>query len=224
MSLNTGVFDRHGTDSMGMSAFMLSMGAAVIYGLGMTAYMAYHTANVAFNPGWAAVLILGLAIPIGGICIAVFSDNPFFSFIGYNMVLIPFGIILGPTLRVYANKYSPDIILHAFLITMGVTMIMCALSVLFPDFFSKIGGALFAALIGLVVVRVVQIFVPGLDFTIVDWIGAGIFSLYIGFDFWRATQVPRTLDNAVDIALDLYLDIINLFLNILRILAASRDK
>ena len=53
---------------------------------------------------------------------------------------------------------------------------------------------------------------------------AGIFSLYIGYDYQRAQFYPPTVDNAVDCALDIYLDIINLFLDILRILArSSRD-
>nr|MCR5618576.1 Bax inhibitor-1 family protein [Lachnospiraceae bacterium] len=56
------------------------------------------------------------------------------------------------------------------------------------------------------------------------WIGAALFSGYIGYDFWRAQQFPKTLDNAVDCAVDIYLDIINLFLRILRILAGSRSS
>jgi FtsH-binding integral membrane protein len=96
---------------------------------------------------------------------------------------------------------------------------MSMLAIIFPNFFSKIGGALFISLIGLVVVRIAQCFIPVLaNLTIIDWISAGIFSLYVGFDWWRANNVPKTFDNAIDIALDLYLDIINLFLSILRIL------
>ena len=55
------------------------------------------------------------------------------------------------------------------------------------------------------------------------WVGAGIFTLYIGYDWYKAQAYPKTLDNAVDSALDLYLDIINLFLKILRILAKARS-
>ena len=41
---------------------------------------------------------------------------------------------------------------------------------------------------------------------------------YIGFDWSRANSIPKTLDNAVDSAASLYMDIINLFLRILRIM------
>jgi FtsH-binding integral membrane protein len=164
---------------------------------------------------WWTIILVGLVIPIIGIVIAVKSDNPIISFIGYNMVVIPFGFILAPVLQLY----KANVVQHAFLITAIDVFVMFLLSMSFPQFFSQIGGALFAALIGLVTVRIAQCFVPFLaGLTIIDWIGAGIFSLYVGFDFWRANEVPKTLDNAVDIALDLYLDIINLFLCILKIL------
>ena len=52
-----------------------------------------------------------------------------------------------------------------------------------------------------------------------DWIVAAIFCGYIGVDWGRANRIERTLDNAVDSAASLYLDIINLFLRVLRILS-----
>ncbi len=42
---------------------------------------------------------------------------------------------------------------------------------------------------------------------------------YIGVDWGRANQIERTVDNAIDSAAALYLDIINLFLRILRIMS-----
>ena len=55
-------------------------------------------------------------------------------------------------------------------------------------------------------------------------IGAVIFSLYIGYDYWKAQQYPKTVDNAVDSALDIYLDIINLFMRILSILGNGKSS
>ena len=52
---------------------------------------------------------------------------------------------------------------------------------------------------------------------------AAIFSLYIGYDMYRAQRYPKTADNAVDCAVDIYLDIINLFLRLLRILGRRRN-
>ena len=58
------------------------------------------------------------------------------------------------------------------------------------------------------------------------WIGIVmlvIFALYIGYDWVKAQQYVHTLDNAVDSALDIYMDIINLFLRVLMILGRNND-
>lgn len=212
--LSTGVFKRHGIDSMSERSFFLLLGVVLVWGLGGTALVADKVAQSNFQLNWITIIFCGLVIPIVGIFVAIKSDNPVLSFVGYNMVIIPFGIILSPIV----NKYSADLIRNAFLLTAAVTGIMMTLAVVYPKFFEKIGGTLFIALLSLLGVRILQIFIPGIDFSIFDWIGAAIFSLYIGYDWHRAMNVPKTADNAVDIALDLYLDIINLFLHILRIM------
>lgn len=55
-------------------------------------------------------------------------------------------------------------------------------------------------------------------FGLIDYIAAAIFSLYIGYDMYRSTQVQRTVTNALHISVSLYLDIINLFLSLINIL------
>jgi FtsH-binding integral membrane protein len=220
MRVNTGVFERDGNDVLSERGFFFALGLAVVYGLAGTAFVASKFAAMHYNPGWMGIIIIGLVIPIIGIVIAIKSDNPFISFVGYNMVVVPFGVILAPVL----NVYSPNVIRNAFGMTAVITCVMCCLSTIYPAWFSRLGGVLFSCLLGLVLVRVLQLIFPALgQFTIVDWIGAGIFSLYIGYDWYRANNVPKTLDNAVDIALDLYLDIINLFLLILRIMGKNKD-
>ena len=58
-----------------------------------------------------------------------------------------------------------------------------------------------------------------MQFSIIHYLAAGPFAPYIGYDMWRASEIPATLDNAVDVSVSLYLDILNLFLWILPILA-----
>ena len=52
-----------------------------------------------------------------------------------------------------------------------------------------------------------------------DWIVALLFCGYIGYDWARANAIPNTLDNAIDSAAALYLDIINLFIRLLHIMS-----
>ena len=59
--------------------------------------------------------------------------------------------------------------------------------------------------------------------TFIDYIVALIFCGYIGLDWNRAQQYPKTLDNAIDSAADIYLDVVNLFVRILSITGKRRD-
>jgi FtsH-binding integral membrane protein len=142
------------------------------------------------------------------------SSNPLVSFIGYNFVVIPFGLIIN----LVVSGYDASIVSEAIRITGLVTIGMMCLGSMFPAFFKKISGALSIALLLVIVVELIEIFVFGIHHGIIDWIVVLIFCGYIGYDWGRANQIPKTLDNAIDSAAALYMDIINLFLRILRIL------
>jgi len=220
LSISNEVFEKTGHDEIAERTFFLAVGAAVCYGLGLTAWVANYFASINYHPSLSALLILGLALPIIGIIMAAMSHDPIISLIGYHLILVPFGVILSPIVNIYA----PNVIAKAFGLTACITGIMTVLAVSHPDWFKNLGAPLFFALSGLIVVRILQIFIPFLaGLTIIDYAAAGIFSLYIGYDMYRATHVPKTFDNAVDIAVSLYLDILNLFLVLLRLYGDSDD-
>ena len=54
-----------------------------------------------------------------------------------------------------------------------------------------------------------------------SWIAAGLFSLYLGYDIYRSQQYPKTVKNAVASAMDIYMDLGNLFIRLLEILGDS---
>jgi len=128
-------------------------------------------------------------------------------------VVLAFGVILN----LIVSRYEPDVILGAMQIGAVVTVVMVAMGTLNPDFFWEVEHSLF---LGLAVGLVVELFawiVLGSHPGILDWIVALIFAGYIGLDWARANDIPTTLDNAVDSAGALYVDIINLFVRILLI-------
>ncbi len=214
-SLSSGVFERSGSDQMSRRTFYFILGALLAWGFLATSVVSDMTA--AWKPGLGMILLVGLALPIAGICMSVFGGAAL-SFIGFHFVVIPFGAILGPLLAQY-ELAQPGIVGQAAFLTAIVTGVMGVSGVLFPSFYRGIGGALFGALMALVVVSVLSLFIPALaNLTIIHWIAAGIFALYIGYDMWRASEIPATLDNAIDVAVSLYLDILNFFLRILAIL------
>jgi len=218
--IKSGVFDRSGSDTMTRGAFYLVVGCVLAWGFTATYIVSSMTAQ--WKPGTFTLLLVGLGLPFLGIFMSTRESAPL-SFLGFNLVAIPFGAILGPTLAMY-KLAKPGIVTEAAEITAIVTGVMAISGLLFPNFYKSIGGALFGALLSLIVVLVASMFVPALmGFTFIHYAAAGLFSLYIGYDMWRASDIPATLDNAIDVSVSLYLDIINLFLWILEILGKKDD-
>ena len=213
------VFDRGYADSSGAelspNVYNLLIGAVLLWGFGLN-WIMVETIPVsslqALNPFLFYGAYFGLAI--GGVFLFRKSNRPIFSFLGYNMVAVPFGAIVN---LVVAN-YEPGIVLEAIQITTVVTFGMMVLGTIFPAFFQKTAGALSAALIIVILVQLLNVFFLKQDMGWIDWAVVLIFCGYIGYDWGRANRIPKTLDNAIDSAASLYMDIINLFLAILRIL------
>ena len=165
------------------------------------------------------VFIIGYFVScFAGIHLFNKSSNPAISFLGYNLVVLPFGLVIN----IVVSGYNPEIVLSAMKVTGVVTAIMMLAGSLWPAFFRKISGALTVALLAVIIVQLVQIFILKTDNGIIDWIVVLIFCGYIGYDWGRANSIPKTVDNAVDSADSLYIDIINLFLRILRIMGRRR--
>ena len=198
-----------------LRAYNLILTGTVLYGLAINALLCRESiVNYVFNRVNPIVFfIVYFVCAFGGVFLAHRSDRPAISFLGYNLIVIPMGLTVG--MAVVMGGYNPSVVWHAVITTAGVTVIMVAAGLLFPQFFAKIGSILFFGLIGVLLGFLVAIFLPGVNmaFTILS---AGLFSLYIGYDVYRSQQFPRTVDNAIDCAIDIYLDIINLFLDLLR--------
>lgn len=165
------------------------------------------------------VLVIGYFVScIVGILICNHSDKPFVSFIGYNLIVIPVGAVLS----IVVDSYGYVTVGNAFITTTIITLIMVLVSTLFPDKFKKLGFVLFLSLSLAIVVELILLLCGLVTLTVWDWIVAIIFCLYIGYDWAIAQEAPATYDNAVDNACGLYLDIINLFLRILKILGRKK--
>ncbi|CAM3857093.1 Bax inhibitor-1 family protein [Ectopseudomonas alcaliphila] len=212
------VFERQGklTDRLiSPAAYNLVIGLTLLWGFLCNWWMVGNISTEwirGINPwvffgGYFASCMLGVSL-------FARSSNPLVSFAGYNLVVVPFGLIVN----LVVDRYDPKLVQEAIRITALVTVGMMILGTLFPAFFKRISSALTVALLVVIVVELVEIFVFRARHGILDWIVVLIFCGYIGYDWGRANQIPKTLDNAIDSAAALYMDIINLFLRILRIL------
>ena len=217
MDTENSVFDRRTTDDpiIGAGVYNLVIGLTLVWGFAVNYMMVSYIdpeAIASVNP-W--VFFIGyFASCFLGIYLFQSSTNPLVSFIGYNFVVVPFGLIIN----MVVSQYDPALVTEAIRITGLVTIAMMCLGTLFPAFLQKISGVLTIALLLVIVVELIEIFIFNTHHGILDWIVVLIFCGYIGYDWGRANQIPKTVDNAVDSAAALYMDIINLFLRILRIL------
>ncbi|MGN0480204.1 MAG: Bax inhibitor-1 family protein [Lachnospiraceae bacterium] len=200
-------------------AYNLVMGGVLFYGILINIILCVTVGNVLEYVNPIAWIIGYVVLCIIGIVMSSKSSNPVISFIGYNFVVVPMGLVISTAVEAYGGIDSRVVVL-AFVYTAIITGCMITLSVVKPEFFATLGRFLFVALIGLVVCELVLL-IFRVDQVVTAWISAGIFSLYIGYDIYRSQQFPKTVDNAVDCALDIYIDIANLFMDILRILGRS---
>ena len=146
------------------------------------------------------------------------SKDPSMSFIGYNFVVVPFGLVLSIVL----HRFLPGLVLQAIQVTAGVTVLMMIMGAVRPEWFQTVPGSLTIALLAAILVELIHGAVFHHVPEWIDWVVAIGFCSYIGYDWGRALRIPRTVDNAVDSAAAIYMDVLNLFMRVLRLLGRRR--
>ncbi len=160
-------------------------------------------------------LMLTLAGTIGGLItmsIGRAKENLVLSAIGY----ILFSVTFGFTTSFALSMYSLESIQTAFTATAGIMVVFGMAGIAFPRVFERIIGVLCLALLAIVLMEVVLAFM-GIQQSVTDIVVVLIFCGFIGYDVHRAATAEPTLSNALWFAIDLYLDIINVFLRLLQL-------
>ena len=141
------------------------------------------------------------------------------------ILAIIFVAIVGQLLS-FAVKYFEDKrILDDVLITVaGIFSAMTALGFYDNQNILGFGPYLFAGLIGLIIARVILIFVSigntsnkavSTTDTVLSWVGTAIFSIYVAYDTQRMKEYARLKEkDYINSSMGLFLDIINLFQNV----------
>ena len=212
---------RDGDIEISERAYNLLIGGVLLWGFLLNylivKYWGGSVMRFAYRNGTAPIIIGYLICALTGTFMTR-SESPVLSFIGYNLIAVPVGILLCLAL----NGYDSAIIAQAVMITGGITLVFLIAAMIYPDFFLSLGRVLLTGLTVLIIGEIVcAIFFPAVSFA---WLGAGLFALFIGYDWARCSVCACTVDNAVDAAANLYLDIINLFLRVLEILGKSKRR
>ncbi|MBI4403930.1 MAG: US12 family protein [Deltaproteobacteria bacterium] len=201
-------------------AYNILIGAVLCWGFWLNwLIVRYIPAESVVGIDFRLFLLLYFASCFLGIYLFNKSQKPMVSFVGYNLVVVPFGFVIN----VVVSRYDSSLVLEAIQITAVVTISMMIVGTIFPAFFRAIARVLFFSLLFVIIFELVGLFFfhrPEIPW--IDWTVAIIFCGYIGLDWGRANQIPKTVDNAIDSAAAIYMDIINLFLRILRILGRKK--
>jgi FtsH-binding integral membrane protein len=198
--------------------FNLILGGTLLWGFLMNILFCIFLGEAAARLPYGVVMIAYVILAFSGILINTRSQKPIWSFVGYNLVVLPLGLVLSLLIA----DAGADAVRETFQITAVVTAGMLLLSNRKPELFSRMGPCLFGALLLALAAELVS-FLFHRSFEWMNVIVALIFCGYIGFDWARAQQRPSTADNAIDSACALYLDIINLALRILSSRSRRRD-
>lgn len=122
-------------------------------------------------------------------------------------------------------QYDTPVVLMAAAITAGVTFCLTMYAMQTKYDFTAAGGILFGLLFALIGAGLISLFIPkqymSVTNIVISGIGAAVFCCYIVFDVQMMVGGHRysiSPDEYIFAALSIYLDVINLFLYLLRLL------
>lgn len=151
-----------------------------------------------------------------------------------KLIFLIYSALSGLTFSVIGLRYAPDVIGSAFLGTLSIFVVLAVYGYFTKENLTRFVPLLTAGIIAMILVSVVNMFLGNSAIDLfVSVLGVIIFTIYIAVDVNRirnniiACAVHEDADilNKIEIvgALELYLDFVNLFLSILRILGRGRD-
>lgn len=226
------VFVNQGSVSA-LNRFFAKIYGFVGLGIGITALVSFlsvttfrdFTLSLALAGRGAVMLLLLAEVGLVFVASAMAAKN---SPLALPMFLL-YSVMNGFTLSFVLFLYTIEDIYSAFLSAALMFVVMAVIGVRTKKDLSGIGQALRAALIGIIIAMVVNMFLHSSTMSyVISIISVVIFSGLIAYDNQRIRYVFEETDGQVgqgwviSMALQLYLDFVNLFLNLLR-LFGSRD-
>lgn len=150
--------------------------------------------------------------------------------ISYTFLFV-FTFISGVTTYPIVSHYLATVGANTVITALGTTTAVFAGIAIYASTtkrdFSFLGGMLWAALIALIAIAIFNMILPlsSTGMLAFSFIGVLVFSGYVLFDFNRMKHYGVSAEEVPLMALNLYLDFINLFISILRIfgILGSRD-
>ena len=139
-------------------------------------------------------------------------------------VFLVYSVLNGFTLSFVVAFYTPGTVLSAFISSALLFFVMAVIGIFSKKDLSGVGRALMAALVGLIISMVVNLFLANSFFDYM--ISIAMVLVFSGLIAWDNQKIRYVYEQSrgqvatgwiISMALSIYLDFINLFLSILRI-------
>ncbi len=220
--------------SSAVSTFFTRVFGWMTLGLGLTTLFAFMVASspAAIKTIFGSGLFLGLIIVAQfALVIGLSAGINRMSFSTALSMFLLYSGLMGLTLSSVLLVYTTVSLLSALAVAVGMFGAMALYGVFTKADLTPIGSFLFMSLFGLIIALVINLFVQSAAFDLATGIfGAIIFAGLTAFDMQRlknfALSTQRDSEAAERVALlgalMLYLDFVNLFLSLLRIMGRQR--
>lgn len=233
--LDTAAHDKELFLSSAFPALMRKVYVWMTLALVLTGATAY---GVATSPGLLMalatnkVLFFGLVIAEFALVFGVSGAINRLSLTTATLMFVAYSVINGALLSFIFLAYTMSSITSVFFITAGTFAAMAIFGYTTKKDLTSIGRLLFMALIGIIIATIVNMFIGSEGMSmIISYIGVFVF---VGLTAYDSQKIKEMLLSQVAGgeqgqklallgALTLYLDFINLFIYLLRILGSKRD-
>ena len=190
----------------------------------ITGYYVSTRQHMVYNLGNARIILAAIEI---GVCIWLSAGIEKMQPTTAKILFCLYSFLTGLSFSFIFVYYLMESIIMVF----GITALMFAVMALIGHFtnldLTKIRTILLMGLLGIIAATIINLYIGSetLDLGIII-IGIIIFIAYIAYDVQKVKYVANKLDEdnaAIICAFELYLDFINLFLKLLRLLGKSKD-
>lgn len=220
--------------AVGVGSLMKSVYMWMTIALGITGIVALYVAQssqLLYALFSNSILFWGLIIAEFVLVFVISARIQAMSFSTALILYLLYSVINGITLSLIFIFYTSSSVASTFFVTAGTFGVMSLIGYFTKKDLSKLGGILFMLLVGLIIATVVNLFMQSSAmYWIITYAGVLIF---VGLTLFDTQKIKILLEEcqadeettqkiALLGALTLYLDFINLFLYLLRILGDRR--
>lgn len=215
---------RSSSGAMTRRGYYATIGLLLLGGfaiLALTSWLAVQPAIAPMIEGnYLAISIGSIVLTIVGmvlIGVGTSKESVGLMLAGYLI----FAVAFGATTSIWLPRYNFNTVTKAFVLTAGISLLFTAVGMLFPRAIEKAAAVASVAFIGIMIASIVMFFFYQQGLAAGGWLDyvlVGIFAIFIGYDTHKAATLEPTMYNAIMSATNIFVDIINMFLHILRIL------